>query len=305
MAGTRHENKQPESRRKPIWFSWLHGADEAAAGLPALMSDAQKAATSVLTGDHAQRKAGTGEKFWQFREYGEGDRPQDIDWRRSARGERVFVRQKEWQTTQTALFWCQRNRAMTYHSRADLPRKGDHAMILTLALASLLNGGGEETGLLNGEIRPGRTEATRLRMASHIFGTRSGDLPRTDALALPMNSSAILVGDFLTPPELIEDCFDRIAARAASGIVIQVLDPAEIELPFTGRVIFENDLSGLKHTIENIESIRDAYQERIERQIARVAALCRRHGWDWYLHTTDSAPKDTLHKIWVKSGEAR
>ena len=36
-----------------------------------------------------------------------------------------------------------------------------------------------------------------------------------------------------------------------------------------------------------------------------VADLCRRHGWGWYLHTTDRAPKDTLHDIWVSTGAPR
>lgn len=307
MAG-KHEHKPHDhhkEKKKPIWFSWLHGADEAAAGLPALLSDVDKAATSILTGDHAQRKSGTGEKFWQFREYSEGDRPQDVDWRRSARGDRLFVRQKEWQTTQTALFWCQRNRAMTYHSRPSLPRKGDHAMILSLALATLFHNAGELTGLLAGDLRPGRTENTRLRMANQIYEGRTGDLPRTDALQIPMNGQLVLAGDFLTPPELIGDCFDRLASRAANAVVIQVLDPAELDLPFAGRVIFENDFSGLKQQVENVESIREEYQKRMKAQIESVSALCRRHGWGWYLHTTDKAPKDTLHDIWVHMGAAR
>lgn len=300
---THHE--QPAAKKKPVWFSWLHGADAAAAGLPAILTAADKAATSILTGDHAQRKSGTGEKFWQFREYSQGDRPQDIDWRRSARGDRLFVRQKEWQTTQTVLFWCQRNRAMTYHSRPQYARKSDHAMILSLALASLFHNAGELTGLLSGDMRPGRTESTRLRMANQIFETRTGDLPRTDALQIPMNGQLVLAGDFLTPPELIGDCFDRLASRASNVIVLQVLDPAELNLPFAGRVIFENDFSGLKQHIENVESIRDEYKKRIDAQIESVSALCRRHGWGWYLHTTDRAPKDTLHDIWVNMGAAR
>ena len=299
-----HDHDRHREKKKPIWFSWLHGADAAAAGLPAIMSAADRAATSIMTGDHAQRKPGMGEKFWQFREYAMGDRPQDIDWRRSARGDRLFVRQKEWQTTQTVLFWCQRNRAMSYHSHPHHARKGDHAMVLVLALAALFNGGGEVTGLLDGTIRPGRTESARLRMANMCYESRTGDLPRTDALQIPLNSNVVLAGDFLTPPELIADCFERIAARASSAIVIQVLDPAEIEMPFNGRIIFENELSGLKQHIENVESVRDAYRARIQAQLAAVSGLCRRHGWGWYLHDTATAPKDTLHDIWIGTGGA-
>lgn len=293
-----------KNRKKPIWFKWLHGADQAAAGLPSLLASADHAAKTIMAGEHTQRKAGNGEKFWQFREYDPGDRPQDIDWRRSARGDRVFVRQKEWQTTQTVLFWCQRNRAMTYQSRPQLDRKGDHAMILTLALASLFNGSGELTGTLNGEIRPGRTEQTRLRIANHIYDTHTPDLPRTDGLSIPLQSSVILVGDFLAPPGLIADCFDRIAARAAHAIIVQILDPAEIELPFSGRVIFENELSTLKHHIDNVESVREEYRARMQAQIKALDDLCRRHNWARFLHRTDDTPKNTLHKIWLGTGGA-
>lgn len=299
---TKLDNNKQDLRKKPLWFNWLHGADQAAAGLPALLSAADHAAKSILSGDHAHRKPGSGEKFWQFREYAEGDRPQDVDWRRSARGDRLFVRQKERQTTQTILFWCQRNRAMTYHSRPKLPRKGDHAMILTLAMAALFNDAGEMTGTLAGDVRPGRSESTRLRIAGHMFAAQTPDLPRTDDLALKLHSTVVLAGDFLAPPALIADCFDRIAARAANAIVIQVLDPAEIALPYDGRMIFENDISTLKYHIDNVESVRAAYQTRMQAQIEALDALCRRHNWARFLHRTDDAPKSTLHRIWMRAG---
>ena len=77
-------------------------AERDAAHLPDMQLRAEKAAQSIFNADHNQHKTGTGEKFWQYREYIFGDRPQDIDWRQSAKGDRIYIRQKEWQTT---LHW--------------------------------------------------------------------------------------------------------------------------------------------------------------------------------------------------------
>ena len=66
-------------------LTFRHEADKASAHLPSLMMQAEKVANGILHGDHALRKSGMGEKFWQFREYLPGDRPQDIDWRQRVR----------------------------------------------------------------------------------------------------------------------------------------------------------------------------------------------------------------------------
>ena len=140
------------------FLNYRYKAEDAVAGLPGLVTTAEKAAASILAGGHTQRKPGMGEKFWQFRDYDVADRPQDIDWRQSAKGDRLFVREKEWQTTQTALLWCQRDAGMDYRSDDKLPKKQDAAMVLTLALGLLLSRAGEQIAPLEGSALPGRSE---------------------------------------------------------------------------------------------------------------------------------------------------
>ena len=222
-------------------------AEEESAGLPALMAAAQKAAQSVLTGEHAQRKPGAGEKFWQFREYDPTDRPQDIDWRQSGKGDRIFVRQKEQQTMQTALFWCAGGAGMDYTSVATCPTKHESAAIITLALAIMMRHAGEQIGLLDGSSPPGRSDHT-LQMIGHNLIKKS-DESCPHAKLIPNNADVILCGDFLDTPETIEKIIAPIAARAGSGIVIQTLDPAEIDLPYAGRAIFENMGGAERHHI--------------------------------------------------------
>jgi len=121
-----------------------------AARLPALVIAAERVAATVTQGIHGRRRVGLGETFWQFRGYEPGDPPQRIDWRRSARSDRVFIRQTEWEASQTVWLWRDGSPSMHYRSSPNLPEKRHSAELLLLALAYLLLRGGERVGLMGG-----------------------------------------------------------------------------------------------------------------------------------------------------------
>ena len=56
-----------------------------AAGLPDLLVEARRVASTVLAGWHGRRVAGPGETFWQYRPFTPGEAAATVDWRRSAR----------------------------------------------------------------------------------------------------------------------------------------------------------------------------------------------------------------------------
>lgn len=281
-------------------------AEKAVSGFPALMIATQKAAENVLHGERAQRKAGPGEKFWQFREYTETDRPQDIDWRRSARTERVYIRQKERQTPQTVLLWCGGGAGMEFRSSGALQAKAEAAKILTLGLAILITRAGEQAGLLGGE-RPGRSEAALERIGQALCapGELPEDLPDFYTPAGPQKSALIQTGDFLDPPEEIEKTFRGISERTQGGFVIQVLDPAEIELPYNGRALFETPGGAHRTLIDNVVSIRSAYRERMNAHIEALRNLSTQCGWKYFLHRTDQPVEDILGRIWMQMDRER
>ena len=55
---------------------------------------------------------------------------------------------------------------------------------------------------------------------------------------IPRHARAVLIGDFLAPLEETRRVVAQLAAGAVRGHLLQVLDPAEETLPFTGRVRF-------------------------------------------------------------------
>ena len=274
-----------------------HVSEEATQSLPALRAEAEKAVASVLHGDHAQSKPGMGEKFWQYREYVPGDRPQDIDWRQSAKTEHVFIRQREWQTTQTSILWCSQSPSMDFASRSKYPSKQEAARVLTLALGILMTRAGEQIGAF-GARKTGRSENAlqdlTLKLTEDIRST--APLPDPDLYDLPRHAFLFQVGDYLEPLEVIEENFKQFSSQSAGGFVLQILDPAELKLPYNGRVLFRDKTTS--QNIDNVASIRKAYQERINGHNHALHQLCKEHHWHHALHRTDMSYAQTLSNIW-------
>ena len=66
--------------------------------LPHLVVEARNVATQLQLGIHGRRRPGPGEEFWEFRPFSAGESVSRIDWRRSARDDRLYVREREWQS---------------------------------------------------------------------------------------------------------------------------------------------------------------------------------------------------------------
>ena len=84
--------------------------------LPPLLVEAQRIAATVIIGVHGRKRSGPGETFWQYRPYTFGDSVQQIDWHRSARSDRVFIRENEWEAANTLWLWASPSVSMSFQS---------------------------------------------------------------------------------------------------------------------------------------------------------------------------------------------
>src|SRR5260370_5757051 len=115
-----------------------HRAEELAARLPPLLVAAERVATTVAQGVHGRRRVGQGETFWQFRQYQPGDAAQRIDWRETAKSQRVYIRETEWEAAQSVWLWRDASASMDYASTPAVPTKRARADLVLGALAALL-----------------------------------------------------------------------------------------------------------------------------------------------------------------------
>jgi uncharacterized protein (DUF58 family) len=266
-------------------------AEQLGAGLPPLLVEAERVAATVMPGIHGRRRAGPGEAFWQFRPYVPGDQVSRIDWRQSGKSDRLFVRETEWEAAQTVALWIAASPGMDWRSSKEVPSKSLRAQLLLLALSSLLLRGGERVRLF-GLPRPFAGRGALPAIAESL--PRLAARPEDHRIA--RHARAVLFGDFW---ETLEETRKAIAALAAQGVrghLLQVLDPAEETLPYSGRIRFE-DVAGANTPaalVPRVEAVREVYVERLARHRAGLAALAQSAGWSFATHRTDQPPEAAL-----------
>jgi uncharacterized protein (DUF58 family) len=263
--------------------------------LPDLVLKALRVAVTVAHGLHGRRRSGPGETFWQFRQYRANDAVRLIDWRRSASSDHLYVREREWEAAHTVWLWPDLSPSMDFKSHLSSATKRERALVLTLAAAELLVGGGERVGLL-GLTRPSASRNTTTKLAEAIavgIGERTREsLP--PARRLSRFSGVLLVSDFLDPVDSIADRLREIATDGVSGHLIQVLDPAEETLPYEGRAEFVAVEGSERWIADRVETLRSDYEAKLRHHRAALEDMATKLGWSFLVHHTDRPAAEPL-----------
>ena len=284
----------------------LHALEGEAHGLvdrlPDLLVEAMRVSSTIAHGIHGRRRPGPGETFWQFRQYEQTDAAQQIDWRRSASSDQLYIRESEWEAAHTFWLWANTSPSMQFRSDLSQSSKRDRALVLLLAATELLVRGGERVALL-GLTRPSANRHTAKRLAETIAGNTglpqmSESLPRVERLS--RYSGVVLVSDFLDPPEKIAKTLEALSANHVTGHLIQVLDPAEETLPYDGRAEFLSPDQGQRWVADRVESLREAYIEKFLAHRAAITEHARRIGWNFIVHHTDRPATEPLLNLIVR-----
>lgn len=264
-------------------------AELASRALPPLLVEAQRIAATVILGVHGRKRSGPGETFWQYRPYAFGDSTQRIDWHKSARSERTYIRENEWEAANTLWLWASPSSSMRFQSQLSATTKRDRAQLVALAMASLAVRAHERVAALGSPFLPGHSRTALVRMAAWMLDHVSDNgLP--DLVRLPRYSTVLMLGDFLETPEAIAASASALAADGVSGHLVQIVDPAEETLPYAGRIEFRAMTGSATFLAGKTESLREAYQEKFLAQREAVREIARRMGWTFTIHRTDASP---------------
>ena len=265
--------------------------------LPPLLAEAEMLASTIMLGEHGRRRAGQGDEFWQYRPTHSGDSARMIDWRRSARSDATFVREREWQAAQSVTLWVDPAKSMAFSGAKARAEKGDRARLLAMALAVLLLRGGERVGLGGAGVppRPGRGQLLRLLMGLEAGG--EADYGTPDATGIASHGRAVFLSDFMGDMAGVEAALSRASDRGARGVLLQVLDPAEEDFPFDGRTIFESMGGTVRHETLRAGDLRTRYLARLAERKDRLSTLARAVGWHYHCHHTGDAAQPAL--LWL------
>jgi len=271
-----------------------------AAAMPRLVVAARRTSASVIHGLHGRRRSGPGESFWQFRRYSPGESASRIDWRRSALGDHLYVREQEWEAAHTVWIWIDRSRSMSFRSDLVQDSKLERAVVLGLALADLLVRGGERVGLIG----LGAPTASR-RVVDLLAERLLAAAPDATMPALPLSpqSEAVLIGDFLEPETEIAASIRGLAGRSARGHVVAVSDPIEETFPFSGRTEFIDPEIMTRFTLGRAQDLRDEYGLRLSAHREALRLIAAPLGWSAALHRTDRPASEALLALYTQLTE--
>ncbi|MBL8686614.1 MAG: DUF58 domain-containing protein [Alphaproteobacteria bacterium] len=270
-----------------------HKIKEEAQGIatnaPSLVLAAQHVADIVSQGFHGRNRPGTGEEFWQYRQYQHGDAVRQIDWRRSAKTEPVYIKQREWEIPQTVWLWCDSSPSMQFSSDKQWPEKRLRSEILTLALIILLTKAGERVGIIGSDLKPSAARSIVNAAAVYLIHQRRQlDIDQVPNLEkLQNHSRLVMISDFFFPVDELQKNMMQFARRGGQGCLLQVLDRAEENLDWQGRVLFEGVEDQSRILIERTETVQSAYRQRLLAHRQNLENICRLYGWSFMHAHTD------------------
>ncbi len=276
----------------------LGGAQQSAAlvlarAMPRLSAEARRVAGSLVAGMHGRRRAGQGDSFWQFRPFTSGESVQRIDWRRSARDDRVYIRDREWEAAETLWLHLDRSPSMAFQSSLAPVSKLDRCLIIGLALADMLVRGGERVGLL-GLSSPTSSRRVIERLGEGLIMSAGKSGESAPAQAIGLRDEVVLLGDFIGDAAAIGANWRAIAGRGARGHVIMISDPIEDVFPFSGETEFLDPETGDRLRVGDAATFRQRYMDRLAAHRAALRAAAGKLGWSFTLHRTDRPASDVL-----------
>ncbi|MEI8039076.1 MAG: DUF58 domain-containing protein [Verrucomicrobiota bacterium] len=255
-------------------------------------------------GRHSSALKGASVEFRDHRDYVQGDSLRHLDWKVFGRSERYYIKQFQEETSLRVQFVLDASASMAFQHSGLMP-KFEFARQLAAAAAYLAHHQQDSIGLViyDDQVRrwlPAKGGSRQVRhfldaLATHPPGGRTDTGKALQALAEGMarRGLVLMMSDLLDDPEAVFRALAHFRRRGHDVVLVQVLDPAELDLPFDGVSDFIDMETG-----ERLETdtamIRHAYREAITTAIESFRARCGALRVDFRVATTDRAPAEFL-----------
>lgn len=275
---------------------------------------ARLVAEGVYAGMHRSARRGAGVEFGGYREYVPGDDLRWLDRRSLLRHERLVVRQFETETDRALCLLVDASASMGFRGKRAPGAKLAFAGLLGAALARVALASGDPVSLAflgGGEHSDPVPRSVGREQFERIVGALEAVTPAGDAtvdtamlergmqsLARATRRGAIVVvlSDLLDLPR---EAADRVGAIASQGrvlVVIQTLDPDEVDFPYTGNVRLRA-LEGGAVVETDADAVRDRYLEAMDALTATWRDAVVRRGGRFLKASSGDSPVDVVRKI--------
>lgn len=251
-----------------------------------------------INGLHRSPYLGLSLDFAEHRAYMPGDDIRRIDWRLFARTDRFYVKEFEADTNANFVVLLDISKSMDYSSHGI--SKLDYGRYLAASLEYFSHEQRDRVGLVTFDadvVEYVPPSAKHLEVVLHsldqVKATRAGALqvPLTKVTELLQRRGiVVLISDLYEEPQAVLDAVKQLRYRGQDVIVFHLLDPAEIEFPFTEAISFQDLESGDRVPVVP-DVLRERYRELVAQHIAELERLMAANQIDYALFNT-SQPLD-------------
>lgn len=270
---------------------------------------ARQVVEGFCSGRHRSPHKGFSVEFKEHRTYVRGDELRNIDWKAFGKSDRLYIREYEEETNLRCTLLVDRSGSMQYSGeRSEGRTKYEYAQQLAASLAYLMLGQQDGVGLVTvddepREWLPSRSRPSHLRAVLQAIA-ENGTKRETDlggvfqriAPKLSRRGLLVILSDGMGDVDSLAKAFALFRSARHEILFFQVLDPDEIDFPFSGRIQFRDLESSQNEQMVDAKSIRDAYLRRYEEYQNKLRDICRKQRVDLVQMTTDRPFADALHE---------
>ena len=271
------------------------------AGIANLGLRARWVVEGLMSGVHRSRAKGFSVEFEEHREYTPGDEIRRIDWKAYGKFDRYFIKEYEDETNLRAYLLLDASASMNYAS--DGITKFDYGCTLTASLAYLILKQQDAAGVVTFSNRvesfvPPRAKRDYFLQILHALENRGaagetnvGKILDELAGQIKRRGLIVLVSDLLDDPELVLKGLRQFRFKGNDVIVFHLLDPAELDLPFDGNILFEDLEAANVNVVADPRAIRSTYQQVVQEFISDLRKQCHDNAID-YQQISTATPLD-------------
>jgi uncharacterized protein (DUF58 family) len=258
---------------------------------------ARSVVDGVINGLHRSPFFGASVDFAEHRGYVPGDDIRRVDWKVFARTDRYFLKEFEADSNANFSVLLDVSKSMAFGAR--MP-KLEYAKVLAACLTYLVHQQRDRVGLVTFDrevVDHVPPSAKHLDVVLHTLdrakAERAGDIgPPLTKLAEHFGRRGIIVviSDFYAEPDAIFQAVTPLRFRGNDVILFHVLDPAEVDFPFTDPSAFEDLESGDQLPVVP-EAFGDQYRALVKAHIDELSSRATGQRMDYMLLQT-SMPLD-------------
>lgn len=273
---------------------------------------ARRLAAGALGGSHRAERKGSGIEFAGHRPYTPGDDLRHLDRHALLRHGRYMIREFIAETQRPRICIVDATASMAFHSTG--PSKLDLTLLLGLALLLSAHRRGDPVGLaVIG--RPGRTYYPARRGTEHLerltaelerieaeAGEGAGAEPNfSEVLAettarTPRSAEIIMISDFLDMDDALLPGLLRLCTERRDVVALGLLDPAELEFPFSGQVVLRDPESGVEVETDG-QQVRTEYLAKLGAHQARLSEALGARAARYVSFSTKTPAIDILREL--------